>query len=88
MATKLERLGMELEKARAKRDAWIKRADELEARYHEEENTVIHEMVHAANITPDQLAQIIARAANGQVGPLPEGVTAGRTEEGAVLSDD
>lgn len=88
MATKLERIGMELEKARAKRDVWIKRADELEARYHKEENTVIHEMVHAANLTPEQLAQIIARAADGEVGPLPEGMTAGKTEEAEEVSDD
>ena len=32
----------------------------------------IHSMVHAANLTPEQLAQIIELAAKGTVGVFPE----------------
>ncbi len=63
MATKLERLGMELEKARAKRAEWEAKVKDLERRYREEENTEIHEMVHAANLTPGELAALIRLAA-------------------------
>ena len=58
MATKLERLGEELEKARVKYAEWGRRVKDLEERYSEEENSVIHTMVHAANLTPEQLAAI------------------------------
>ena len=33
---------------------------------------MIHSMVHAANLTPEQLAQIIELAAKGTVGVYPE----------------
>lgn len=72
--TKLEKIGADLERARAKRAEWDQRVKELENRYREEENTVIHGMVHAANLTPEQLAEIISRAVQGNVGAYPEGV--------------
>ena len=59
MGAKLEKLGAELQKARkkkAERDAKVK---DLERRYREEENSEIHEMVHAANLTPDQLSELL-----------------------------
>lgn len=49
-----------------------RRVKDLENRYREEENSVIHSMVHAANLTPEQLAQIIELAAKGTVGVYPE----------------
>ena len=52
--------------------AWTQRVKDLEARYREEENTMIHSMVHAANLTPEQLARIIELAAKGAVGIYPE----------------
>ena len=70
--TKLEKIGADLEKAREKQTEWAQRVKELEVRYREEENSVIHTMVHAANLTPEQLAQIIALAAKGPVGVYPE----------------
>ena len=70
--TKLEKIGADLEKAREKQAEWAQRVKELEARYREEENSVIHTMVHAANLRPEQLAQIIALAAKGTVGVYPE----------------
>lgn len=69
--TKLERIGTDLERARVKQAEWTRRAKELEARYREEENSMIHSMVHAANLTPEQLARIIELAAKGAVGICP-----------------
>ena len=69
MGTKLEKLGAELAKARRKKAEWETRVKELERRYQQEENTDIHEMVHAANLTPDQLSQLLKRFAEQ---PLPD----------------
>ena len=74
MATKLERLREALDKARVTYAEWGRRVKDLEERYSEEENSVIHTMVHAANLTPEQLAQIIAMATRGNVGAYPEGM--------------
>ncbi len=70
--TKLEKLGADLKRARTKQAEWTQRVKDLEARYREEENSVIHTMVHAANLSPEQLAQIIALAEKGTVGAYPE----------------
>lgn len=70
--TKLEKIGADLKRARAKQAEWNQRVKDLENRYREEENSVIHTMVHAANLTPEQLAQIIALAEKGTVGVYPE----------------
>lgn len=59
MGAKLQKIGQELEKARKKRTEWEAKVKDLERRYREEENTEIHDMVHAANITPEQLAELI-----------------------------
>jgi len=66
--TKLEKIGADLKRARAKQAVWTQRVKELESRYREEENSVIHTMVHAANLTPEQLAKVIALAGQGMVG--------------------
>ena len=62
MADKLRKIGTDLEKARAKRDEWDRKSKELEKKYIEEENTQIHDMVRAANLTPEELAVIIRKA--------------------------
>lgn len=72
MATKLEKTRAELEKARIRLTDWTRRVKELEQRYQEEENTAIHDIVHAANLTPEQLAEILALAAKGMVGVYPD----------------
>lgn len=59
MSIKLDKLGAELEKARKKKELWDARVKDLERRYREEENSEIHEMVHAANLTPDQLSELL-----------------------------
>ena len=68
---KLKKLGTELKKARAKRDEWDAKVKELERKYREAENTCIHDMVHAANLTPEQLAVIIRKANAGEFDELP-----------------
>ena len=63
MGIKLEKIGADLEKARKKRADWDAKVKDLERRYRDEENTEIHEMVHAANLTPEQLAELIRKSA-------------------------
>lgn len=53
MLTKLDKIRADLNKARTKRDEWEQRVKDLEKKYKETENTMIHDMVHAANITPN-----------------------------------
>ena len=60
---RLARLRDELDKARKKRDDWEARVKDLERKYKEAENTCIHDIVHAANLTPEQLAELIRNAA-------------------------
>ena len=88
---RLNRLREELEKARRKRDEWEVKVKDLERRYKEAENTCIHNMVHAANLTPEQLAELIRRAASGIGGtfPLPDdNASAEEAEKDEELFDD
>ena len=62
MSEKLERLSKELTKAKEKRAALDKKIKELEARYLERENTEIHDLVREANLTPEELAELIRRS--------------------------
>lgn len=71
MGAKLEKLGAELEKARKKKAEWENKVKDLERRYREEEKSEIHEMVHAANLTPDQLSELLRRFSENAV-PNPE----------------
>ena len=68
---RLARLRDELEKARKRRDEWDAKVKDLERRYKEAENTCIHNLVHAANLTPEQLADLIRRAARELPGNYP-----------------
>jgi len=70
MFERLEKIGQDLERAKKKRAEWEAKVKELERRYREEENTQIHGMVHAANLTPEQLAELIKLATTGV--PKPE----------------
>ena len=80
--TRLKRLGAELAKARKRRDEWEAKVKDLERRYKEAENTCIHDMVHAANLTPEQLAELIRAAAAGQPYNLPADAVP------AIMQDD
>lgn len=57
--TKTEKISLELEKAKTKRAEWDEKIKDLEAKYIEAQNTEIHEMVRAANLTPAQLAELL-----------------------------
>ena len=80
MGAKLDRLGVDLEKARKKRAEWDARVKDLERRYREEENSEIHEMVHAANLTPDQLAELLRMFAE-DAAPKPAVINTTSEEE-------
>ena len=71
MSARLDKIGADLEKARRKRTEWDARVKELERKYREVENTEIQEMVHAANLTPDQLSELLRMFAGDMV-PEPE----------------
>lgn len=70
MSNKLERIAAEREKARQKRDEWEERMKEWDRKYREQENSEICDMVHAQNLTPEQLAVIIQMAKT--TAPSPE----------------
>ena len=80
MGAKLDRIGADLEKARKKRAEWDARVKDLERRYREEENSEIHEMVHAANLTPDQLSELLKMFAEDSA-PKPETIQSVTEEE-------
>ena len=61
MSTKRQKIGAELEKARAKRDEWERRVKALEVNYEEAKKTEINDIVEAANITPEELAALIRK---------------------------
>lgn len=82
MGVKLEKLGAELAKARRKKAEWDAKVKDLERRYREEENSEIHEMVHAANLTPDQLSELLRLFAE-DAAPKPETINSINEEETA-----
>ena len=80
MGAKLDRIGADLEKARRKRAEWDAKVKDLERRYREEENSEIHELVHAANMNPDQLSELLRMFAADMV-PKPENINSMNEEE-------
>ena len=65
MSARLDKYASEREHARQKRDEWDARMKMWDQKFRELENEEIHELVHAANLTPDQLAELL-RMNNGQ----------------------
>jgi hypothetical protein len=55
---------------------------ELERKYKEAENTCIHDMVHAANLSPEQLALLIEQSRRAVPNGDPEELF-DQSEEGA-----
>ena len=80
MGAKLDKIGADLEKARRKRVEWDAKVKDLERRYREEENSEIHELVHAANLTPDQLSELLRMFAADMV-PKPETINSMNEQE-------
>lgn len=69
MSIKLEKIAAERERARKKRDEWDEKMKEWDRKYREQENSEICEMVHAQNLSPEQLAMIIEIANAGAPNP-------------------
>lgn len=69
MSEKLDRIGAERDRAKEKRDLWDAKYRELCQKYIQQENTEIHELVRAQNMTPDQLAQVLAMLKDALPGP-------------------
>lgn len=80
LSAKLDRIGADLEKARKKRAEWDAKVKDLERRYREEENSEIHEMVHAANLNPEQLSELLRMFA-ADMAPKPDTINAMNEEE-------
>ena len=68
------------EKARKKKAEWDAKVKDLERRYQEEENTEIHDLVHAANLNPDQLGELLRMFASDMI-PKPEIIKSMNEEE-------
>ena len=80
MSVKLDKIGADLEKARRKRTEWDNKVKELERKYRETENSEIQDLVHAANLTPDQLSELLRMFAADMV-PKPETINSMNEEE-------
>ena len=61
--TKRERIAEELGNLRRRRDALNKRIEELEKKYEETENAEILGLVRSYDLTPEELAKLMARLA-------------------------
>lgn len=95
MFERLEKIGQDLERAKKKRTEWEAKVKELERRYREEENTQIHGMVHAANLTPEQLAELIKLATTSVPKPdivsgelMSFGTTDGKGSENEIMDNE
>ena len=76
MSVRLDRLGEDRARALRKREEWDAKYKELDRLYKERENTEIHDIVHAANLTPDQLAMLLQTLGQGLPnGAVPENIT-------------
>ncbi|MEE0955323.1 MAG: DUF4315 family protein [Eubacterium sp.] len=83
MSRKLDKIGEDLEKTRARYEEYGRRIQELEAQYAEQEKSEISDIVHAANLTPDQLQRLLAKMAADPIpqGAIPEDVMEGKQDE-------
>jgi len=71
MSRKLDKIGEELARTRARYEAYGKRIQELEEKFAEQEKTEINDIVRAANLTPDQLQKLLSKMDED---PIPHGV--------------
>ena len=91
MSVRLDRLGEDRARALRKREEWDAKYKELDRLYKERENTEIHDIVHAANLTPDQLAMLLQTLGQGfPSGAVPETITgaAATTTKNTEDTDD
>ena len=87
MSEKLEKIGADRDRAKEKRDQWDARYKELCQKYIQQENTEIHEMVRAQNITPDQLAEVLKALQNGMI-PSPAATPGAGASSGYTTSEN
>lgn len=76
MSARLDKIGADWKRALKKAEEWAEKAKELERKYKEVENTEIHDLVHAANLTPDQLAEVLKVLKSGafpSLATMPDG---------------
>ena len=91
MSVRLDRLGEDRARALRKREEWDAKYKKLDRLYKERENTEIHDIVHAANLTPDQLAILLQTLGHGLPnGAVPEAITgaAATTTKNTEDTDD
>ena len=81
MFTKLDKLRADLLKAKEKRAEWDGKVKELERKCREEENLTIQGLVHAANISPEQLAALINMSAGEKLQQINNDTT-------TIMEDD
>lgn len=67
---KLERIDLEIAKAKEKAAMWQEKVREYEAMRREEENTQIVSLVRSLNLTPEQLAELIKNNRTGAAAPI------------------
>lgn len=88
MSARLDKIGAEWKRAIKKAQEWSDKAKELERKYKDTENTEIHDLVHDAQLTPDQLAEVLKALKSGMLpspAVLPDGAVPADT--GTVDND-
>lgn len=81
MFTKLDKLRGDLLKAKEKRAEWDGKVKELERKCREEENLTIQGLVHAASISPEQLAALLKMTAGEKIQQINNDTTEKIEEE-------
>ena len=71
MLDRLEKCKEELEKAKKKKVEWETKVKRLEKKVQDEERQAVHEMVKAANLSPEELARLIAHSKEHLPGEVP-----------------
>lgn len=71
MFERLDKVRSDLKKAQEKRAEWDVKVKALEKKCAELEKTCIHDMMVAADLTPEQLANLIAYSKNNLPGNKP-----------------
>ena len=94
MSARLDKIGADWRRAIKKAEEWSEKAKELERKYKEVENTEIHDLVHEAQLTPDQLAEVLKALKSGAFpspAVLPDGAVsadAGVTENDNNMKEE
>ena len=88
MYEKLDKIRADLERARKKRAEADSKVKQLEQKLKEAENTQILADVGALKLTPEQLAQFLKLAANGQLPMDGSGASLGTIPKETVLEEN